>query len=293
MTLFHKYSLRILVCITISSVALQLSAQRKITPVEPKGSVSTIGKNAKNPDTKANLQEQLDANGNVVFIDTISGEEWIDTTLVKSTKMIYPLIHAASVGVNIWDPVMRMLGQHYGGADVWAELSMHNRYKPIFVFGMSSCNDAPDGMDYRFKSPLAPYFKIGISYNMLYNSNPDYQLLVGLRYGFTPYKYEITDVTTAPGYWNDPTQFSIPSQNATAGYLEIVAGVRVRIFGNVSLGWLVKYHSLLHNTKGIYGESMYIPGFGKRGTSFTGAFSISYTLPLNKSTSAKVNVDSN
>lgn len=218
------------------ALAIPVAAQRKITPVQPKGAASTIGKNTKEADPKANLAEQLDAQGNVVFIDTISGEEWVDSTIIKDTKMIYPLIESATVGVNIWDPVMRILGQHYGGADAWAELSLHNRYKPVFEFGLSTCNDTPDGMDYRFKSPMAPYFKIGINYNMLYNSNPAYQLLVGLRYGFTPYKYEVTDVVTPPGYWNESTTFSVPSQNATAGFIELVAGVRVKIFRQISLG---------------------------------------------------------
>ena len=145
---------------------------------------------------------------------------------------------------------------------------------------MSSCNDTPDGQNYTFKSPLAPYFKIGANYNIFYNNNPQYQFLVGVRYGFTPFKYEVSSFTLDDSYWGEQQQLSIPSQSATAGYFEFLAGVRVMIAKGISVGWNVKYHTLLHESKGEYGKSMYIPGYGKRGGSFTASLSVSYTLSL-------------
>ena len=40
------------------------------------------------------------------------------------------------IGVNVWDPIMRCFGQHYGLIDVWGELSLYNRFKPIFEIGL-------------------------------------------------------------------------------------------------------------------------------------------------------------
>lgn len=277
---------RVVILIIIAAVAsvLSVTAQRRITPVEP--SAATTGsareKNVE-VDPKANLVEQKDATGNVIYVDTITGKEWVDTTAVKTkAKMKYPLLEAVTVGINFFDPAMRIFGQHYGGIDAWAELSLHNRYKPIFEFGMGSCNDTPDGMNFTFKTKMSPYFRIGMNYNIFYNNSPDYQFCVGLRYGFTPYSYEVTGVTVDEGYWNDPSQFSIPSQSTTAGFLEIVAGVKVKIYKHFSMGWNVKYHTLLHEGKSTYGEPMYIPGYGKRGNALTGSFSIIYTIPLGK-----------
>lgn len=269
--------------VTVLTIAAS-EAQRRITPVTPPATTSANNpqpENKREADPKANLAETKDAQGNIIFIDTISGKEWVDTTARKgSTKMIYPLLESVTVGVNLWDPAMRLLGQHYGGADVWGELSLHNRYKPVVEFGMSSCNDTPDGQNYTFKSPLAPYFKIGANYNIFYNNNPQYQFLVGVRYGFTPFKYEVSQFTLDDSYWGETQQLSIPSQSATAGYFEFLAGVRVMLGRGISLGWNVKYHTLLHESKSTYGKPMYIPGYGKRGGSFTGSFSISYTIPL-------------
>lgn len=278
--------------IIILGIAIHVCAQRKITPVIPKTGPGSEPVKEQPVDPKAGLAEMKDSQGNVVFVDTITGQEWVDTTVVaKKTAMIYPLMESVTVGVNLWDPAMRIFGQHYGGVDFWAELSLHNRYKPVFEAGFGSCDDTPDGKNYTFKTKMAPFFRIGINYNIFYNNSPKYQLVAGIRYGFTPFSYEVTNVTMPPGYWDEDAKFDIPSQSTTAGFFEFVAGVRVGIIKNISLGWTVKYHTLLHEGKAKYGKPMYIPGFGKRGSSFTGSFSISYTLPLNKPEVSAVTTD--
>lgn len=277
------------ILILTTMIALSASAQRRITPVQPR--TGTAGAPA--PETekeKPALEERRDAAGNIVLIDTVTGLEWVDTTaVVKQTKMIYPLAHSVSVGVNIWDPVMRMFGQKYGGFDVWAEFNMHNRYIPVVEFGMSSCNDTPEEMNFTFKSPLAPYVRIGMNYNIFYNSNPNYQFTVGVRYGFTRYTYQVTGVTVNDPYWGETTSFDLPKTSTTAGFFELTAGVKVMIFKPISLGWNVKYHSILHEGAAPYGKPMYIPGYGKRGNNFSASFSIIYTLPLNKKRAEEVN----
>lgn len=274
------------------SAVIPAQAQRKITPVTPSATASQAQsdrpKREINP--KANLAEAKDAQGNIIFIDTITGQEWVDSTAIKpSKKMQYPLMESVTIGLNLWDPAMRLLGQDYGGVDIWGELSLHNRYKPVFEFGLGSADITPDGNNYTFKAPMAPYFKIGMNYNIFYNNNPAYEFLVGIRYGFTPFKYEISNFAIDNSYWGESEQMSIPQQSSTAGYFEFMAGVRVMIWKGISLGWMAKYHTILHESKSDFGESMYIPGYGKRGGTFTASFSISYTLQLNKKDNSAVN----
>lgn len=274
----------VLITLVMVLCATCVMAQRRVTPVEPVPNGT--------PETKptemdrTNVVERTDDKGNVVLVDTLSGSEFVDTLAVvpKTAKMQYPLWNAVTVGVNIWDPIMRILGQQYGGADVWAELSLHNRYKPVIEFGLSAANITPEEMNYTFKSSLAPYFKLGINYNIFYNSNSNYQFNVGLRYAFTTYSYEVVNVTVNEGYWDDPSHFSLPSARSTAGWLEVVAGVKVLIAKPVSLGWNVKYCAKLHESAAPYGEPMYIPGFGKRKNPLSVSFSVMYTLELNGKT---------
>lgn len=127
----------VLVC-----VVPQLSiAQRRVNPVTS-ASQGLQGKNEnKNPaDTidYSKLAHMHDENGNVIFVDTITGVEVPDTTAVpvgKIPKMQQPLFYAAAVGVDIWDPVMRIFGQHYGLIEFSGELNLHNRYIPVVEIG--------------------------------------------------------------------------------------------------------------------------------------------------------------
>lgn len=272
-----------LVAAIVMLAGLSASGQRRVTPVTPlEPGVSAPKPKAEEFD-KSRLAERLDADGNVLLVDTVTGKEYVDSTLLKAPpKMEFPLLHEVVAGLNIWDPAMRAFGQKYGLADVWAELSMHNRYFPFIAAGLGNCDDAPSDQNFRFKTPLSPYFKIGASYNFLYNSNPDYRLQMGLRYGFTSYKWSLEDVTVDEGYWNEPSHFALTDQKSTAGYLEVTLGIKVKIVKGFSMGWTIVYHSILHETKNPYGQPMYIPGYGKRNGSITGNFSLMYTIPLNK-----------
>lgn len=276
--------LTLLLCALILGAVIPLSAQRRVTPVKPRdpGSTPAATDVTKTIDP-SRLVTTVDAEGNSVTVDTVTGLEYVDSTLLKAPpKMEYPLLHQVIVGVNLWDPIMRALGQKYGLGDVWGEVSLHNRYFPYFALGVGSINDTPINQNYTFKTPISPYFKLGASYNFFYNSNPDYRLQMGLRYGFSTYKWSVLDVTVDEGYWDKPSHYSLNDLSHTAGYLEVTFGIKVKIAGNFSAGWTLVYHSVLHESKSPYGKPMYIPGYGKRNGAFTGNFSVMYTIPINK-----------
>ncbi len=283
--------LAFLTALMFAAVIMPLSAQRRVTPVTPRepGSTPQVTTNLKQQVDSSRLVTTIDAHGNTVMVDTVTGLEFVDSTLLKTPpKMEYPLLHEVIAGVNVWDPIMRALGQKYGLGDVWAELSIHNRYFPFFAIGLGTINETPVDKNFTFKSPVAPYFKIGGSYNFFYNSNPDYRLQMGLRYGFTTYKWSALDVTVDEGYWGTPSTYSLKDIGNTAGYLEVTFGIKVKIAGNFSAGWTIVYHSILHESKSAYGNPMYIPGYGKRNGAISGNFSIMYTIPINKKTATEV-----
>jgi hypothetical protein len=62
----------------------------------------------------------------------------------------------------------------------------------------------------------------------------------------------------------------------------VLFGIRVKVYGPISMGWNIRYKAKLHEGKGEYGKPWYIPGYGSRYGAFTGSFSVFYTLPLNK-----------
>lgn len=279
--------LSLIAAITAAICLMSASAQqRRVTPAPPviPGSLPSTPKTETNrPVNPDRLARYHDENGNTVLVDTITGKEWIDSTAIKNApKMKYPLVHSVSLGVDLWDAAMRIFGQKYGLGGVTAQFSMHNRYIAVFDFGLGQCSDTPSGSNFTFKSPVAPYFRIGGDYNVFYNNSPDYQLRAGLRYGMSAFKWSVDNITTDDGYWGEPSHFSMPSRTTVAGWLEVLLSIKVKIAGPISAGWAFKFHKVLHQSNTADGKPMVIPGAGKPRQAVTGAFTIYYTLELNK-----------
>lgn len=261
------------------------TAQRRITPINtPATTTQHVNENF-NPDSldRSHLVEMTDAQGRTILVDTIAGTEVVDSAALQVVpKMEYPLVYAASVGVDIWDPVMRLLGQKYGLVEFSAEFNMHNRYIPVVEVGLGMADDRPDDNNYTYKSKMSPYFRLGMNYNFLYNSSPNYMAMAGVRYGYSPFTFELTDVTVDSPYWQETAPMNVPSQSVSVGYLELLFNLRVKIAGPIYLGWAFKFHTILHESKTPYGQPMYIPGYGSRESAVTGAFTVTYTFELNK-----------
>ena len=271
--------------------------QRKITPVNtPQTATQPInefeGDTARiNARIRATMPHYHDEDGNIVYIDTVTGQEWRDSVAIKAAKkpMQYPLWQSVSIGVDIWNPLMRAFGQHYGLIDFSAQLSIHNRYKPIFETGLGMAKNTPADNNFTYKSPLSMYMRLGMDYNFLYNSTPDYQYFAGVRFGFSKFSYSIEDITINSTYWDDTAHPTIPSQHPFVSWYEIVMGLKVKLWGPISAGWTFRFHGIAHETKTPYGRPWYIPGYGSRNGKITGSFTISYTLDLNKKTIQSVN----
>lgn len=211
-------------------------------------------------------------------LDTISGVK-------ANARPVYPRLHDVEFGLNFADGILAIAGQKYGGADVWASLSMWNWLFPTVELGIGGAKDTPDAMNFTYKGSPAVYAKIGADYNFLYKSNPDYRLLLGLRAGFSHFSWSLTDVTIGDPYWGVNNSFSITGQSTTAAYGEILAGLRVRLFKEWSLGWSFRYRFIFSCKDADLSRPWYVPGYGSRDNHFGFTLSISYTIPLSNPSS--------
>ena len=136
--------------------------QRRINPVEtPATTTRPVNELANdtariNARIRASMAHYHDENGNIIYIDTVTGREWRDSTaMLKKIPMKYPLLTAVSVGVDIWNPVMRAFKQHYGLIDFSAKVNLHNRYQPVFETGLGMAKNTPADNNFTYKSPLS------------------------------------------------------------------------------------------------------------------------------------------
>ncbi|MBD5308734.1 MAG: hypothetical protein HDS15_05590 [Bacteroides sp.] len=288
----HLFRTLIAMLIIAAMATATATAQRKVTPVDPNPPVRVkrpIDPSKPKPLDRTHVEERRDANGNVILVDTLTGLEVIDSlALANRPRNLYPKLTSVTIGVNIWDPVMRSFGQQYGLGDIWGRLSLYNRYMPFIALGIGKADVTHTEPDYVWRSKAAPYVKVGIDYNVFYNNSPDYQLLVGIHYGLTRFSYEVNDAVVSPGYWGSDGYMNVPSQTSTTGYFEIGAGIRVKIYKQIAAGWTVYFRSIMHETDAPYGYPLYVPGLGKRNAGLGGSLSIIYTIPLNSGKATKV-----
>lgn len=286
-----RISLRIAALLAAAAVTWPAMAQRRVTPVEdPQAKAKTSTAVVTATDSVGNtvaarpasVIEQTDLQGRRILVDTISGREYRDTILTQAPKLIYPRFDAVTIGVNFYDAIARAVWTDYGLFSVWGELSIHNWFKPMVEFGLGSADYMPKDESYRYRSPVAPFFKVGLNYNFLYNSDPAYSVYLGVRYGISSFRYSVGEGTANSGYWQEQMPVEVPSQRATAGYFEGLVGLRVGLWKGISLGWEIKMHAIVHKGTHRGGNPWYVPGYGVTGTPFMASFSISYTLPLHR-----------
>lgn len=276
-----------------------VSAQRRVNPVKSaSGELQGKNENRQEGDSIdfSKLAHYHDERGNVVYVDTVAGTEVVDSTNLNSVavpKMIQPLFYSVAVGADVWDPVMRLFGQHYGLVEFSAELNLHNRYVPVVEVGLGATDYAPEDNNYRFKVGVTPYFRIGCNYNFIYNSNPDYMAFAGVRFGWSRFGYEVDNVRLSSDYWGEEATFNVPRQISSVSYLQVLFGIRVKVFGPVSMGWNIRYKAKLHESKSSYGSPWYIPGYGSRNGAITGSFSVFYTIPFRKKELSNTNLTEN
>lgn len=212
---------------------------------------------------------------------------YLETDTISTPKAAspYPLYSGFNIGVNFADAIMMATGQKYAGFDIWADVSLHNWFFPTIEAGLGFAKSTPENGNFTYRGKLSPYFKVGLNYNFMYKSNPDYNVFLGLRAGFSPYSYEITDISVTSDYWHQTADFNIPTQHAFSIYGEALVGLKVKIWKFIAMGWTFRYHFKIHThnsstpggtTPG--GEPWYIPGYGTNSpVNFT--FSLIFSFP--------------
>lgn len=247
-------------------ISFCVSAQdRKVTPVE-------------NPDnaTKKPLLHYYDKHGNPLAEPVIV---WAEDTVIKTrSKPLQPLYSGIYIGANFFDAILQAAGQSYGSYDLWGQVSLHNWVLPTIEVGLGFADSSPKGKNFTYKCSPSFYCKIGADYNFLYNSNPDYSPFVGFRAGISSFNYNIENITINSEYWGETSHLSLTGQKSTAFYGEALAGLRVKIWKNFSMGWSIRYKFPFHISQGKTSEPWFIPGYGARNAHFSGSFSLIFKI---------------
>lgn len=200
-----------------------------------------------------------------------------DTVAKSSPRSPWPKFNGVTLGFNFFDAAMLIAGQSYAGFDVNASVSVLNWVFPTVECGLGFSDNHEDGSSMVYRTRLSPYVKLGIDYNFLYKSTPDYKAGLGIRFGWSRPHYEITGATISAPYWDQTASFDITDQSVSAWFGEALAFVKVKIWERLSLGWSVRYRFKMKIPDASASTPWFIPGYG--GSSpLTATFSLMFTV---------------
>lgn len=260
----------------VFSVGAQEPDKRHVTPVKPE--TNRVQAPPKGTDDKI-IQQYISGDSAAAVAEARKDS-------LRRIYKRYPLLTDISFGVNFIEPFFMAFGQSYASADVNATLNIWNRLQPTVELGLGWAKSTPDDMNFTYRGKPSPYFKVGVNYNFMFKNSPDYQALLGIRLGYSTFRYDVTDVSYYNSYWQEHIYFDITGERSHALWGEAAVGLKVKLSGPLSLGWMIRYHGIFSYGKNEQSRPWFIPGYGPRSSSLGLSMSLHYTLPLHREVSA-------
>ncbi len=145
------------------------------------------------------------------------------------------------------------------------------------------------------------YLKVGFDYNVYENwLDMENMIYAGFRYGFSTHSQnlnsykvyqnssldDLNDTAIPTNYFDEVTvQTDRNYSGLSAHWVELVGGVKAKLFNNLFLGFSVRINGLITDKKPSDFDNLYIPGFnrtydGNFGVGFN--YTLSYLIPLYK-----------
>ena len=162
----------------------------------------------------------------------------------------------------------------YYSSELSASLDIDNRFFPTIEVGLGHTDMVSQlyGIGYRTR---APYYRVGLDYNVLYKKgNPGY-IYIGARMGYTSFDYSVEAPPLVDPVWGDESFVRFSDVPCRSIWAEAVGGVRAEVAKNFYMGWTLRYKYLFYQGPISNGGPWYVPGFG---TGKKMAFGATYTI---------------
>ena len=166
----------------------------------------------------------------------------------------------------------------YGQYEAALRVNLKDRYFPVFELGYGTADSDNPTTNLKYKTS-APYWRVGMDFNIAKNKHDAYRVYAGARYAMTYYKFDVVGSGLKDPVWGDDVVYDMKGIKANYHWLEAVFGVDAKIAGPLRLGWSVRYRRRLIHDDGNIGKTWYVPGYGKQGGSrLGGTFNIIFEI---------------
>lgn len=211
----------------------------------------------------------------------------------QEDAITYPFYNGLSIGVDIFGPANELFGGSYKSGEINLDVNLKNTFIPTIELGYGTTDSWNDtGTHYKGS---APYGRIGVDYNVFRKKKSDYQLLFGLRYGFTSTTYDIEAKSVSDEVWKDQIEnpglvddvwggsipYAMKDLSSSMHWFELVGRIKAKIYKSFYMGWAIRVKYRISPADGEFADPGYIPGYGKYDTVNYGlTYSLIYKLPF-------------
>lgn len=203
-----------------------------------------------------------------------------DKKVEKKEKLTLQGVYLAADAFGYIYPIF--VKDRYYSSEVSATVNIGNRFFPVMEAGIGHTDMVSQLYDIGY-STRAPYYRIGMDYNMQYkNGRPNY-IYLGGRVGYTDFKYSVDAPALIDPVWGNEVPVLFTDVPCRAIWAEAVGGVRAEIFKNLYMGWSLRYKYPIHKGPITNGGPWYIPGYGTGSkTAFGATYTVSYYFKLKR-----------
>ena len=163
-----------------------------------------------------------------------------------------PTLAGMSLGFDAAGAIMAAC-TNYGQIEGQLRLNIRNRFFPTIEAGLGISDHTGEETHLHYRTH-SPYFRVGIDYNFIRDLRSGNRIFGGVRYGFTPFKYDLSGPAIADPVYGMQVPFDLQGVTATAHWVEAVAGLEARIWKFFHLGWSLRYRARLAETNNPSGH---------------------------------------
>jgi len=195
--------------------------------------------------------------------------------------------YGVRVGVDLYKLTRGLYDKNYNGMELVGDYRLTKKYFLAAEIG----NENKTTEDARLNTTAqGSYLKVGFDYNGYENwLNMENIISVGLRYGVSTSSQQLNTykIYNPNPYWGEtPWLTSVEKFNGlTASWIEVVAGIKVKVINNIFVGFSLQVKTLVSNHKPANFDNLYIPGFNRTYNGSFGAgfnYTVTYFLPIYK-----------
>ena len=204
----------------------------------------------------------------------------------QDTIKKYPERYGLRVGIDLHRLSKSFYDKNYKGLEIEGAYRLTKKFYAAGELGNEDKTVDDDRLNF---TTNGTYFKLGFDYNPYENwLDMENIIHIGLRYGISSFSHQLNSykIYDRLNYYGVSTVESGQEfTGLSASWLEVVTGVKAKVFNNFYMGFSFRLNYLISDKKPDNFDNLYIPSFnrtydGKFGAGFN--YTLSYFLPIYK-----------